>query len=319
MALVPTLKTWLLVVPALALLGVVGYRAGGHVRHADDMPDSVGETPVALVAAAPMQAQQLARQLLANERGNAIASGLPLDIRADIEGDTDLFAYAQRLQLQAANGNAEASWMVSRVYDYCAIYAMDPGGYQLDNALLTGLGMTASPAMVQARERVARRCGGFVASDGLGRQLILSQRVQAATAGNLAAEAALFADGQPLQDSPDYRRGLVERVRESRDPEAFMALAPAMGQRASGDSALNGLVAGDQYSELAWRLGACELGMACGPDSVLMNNFCANGGICSQDGGQDFATFVYDAAVSRQGAGKMKTLVEELIKKRKGR
>jgi hypothetical protein len=319
MALVPTLKTWLLVVPALALLGVVGYRAGGHVRHADDMPDSVGETPVALVAAAPMQAQQLARQLLANERGNAIASGLPLDIRADIEGDTDLFAYAQRLQLQAANGNAEAAWMVSRVYDYCAIYAMDPGGYQLDNALLTGLGMTASPAMVQARERVARRCGGFVASDGLGRQLILTQRVQAATAGNLAAEAALFADGQPLQDSPGYRRGLVERVRESRDPEAFMALAPAMGQRASGDSALNGLVAGDQYSELAWRLGACELGMACGPDSVLMNNFCANGGICSQDGGQDFATFVYDAAVSRQGAGKMKTLVEELIKKRKGR
>ncbi|WP_369970294.1 hypothetical protein AB8E26_10130 [Stenotrophomonas rhizophila] len=319
MALVPTLKTWLLVVPALALLGVVGYRAGGHVRHADDMPDSVGETPVALVAAAPMQAQQLARQLLANERGNAIASGSPLDIRADIEGDTDLFAYAQRLQLQAANGNAEASWMVSRVYDYCAIYAMDPGGYQLDNALLTGLGMTASPAMVQARERVARRCGGFVASDGLGRQLILTQRVQAATAGNLAAEAALFADGQPLQNSPDYRRGLVERVRESRDPEAFMALAPAMGQRASGDSALNGLVAGDQYSELAWRLGACELGMACGPDSVLMNNFCANGGICSQDGGQDFATFVYDAAVSRQGAGKMKTLVEELIKKRKGR
>ncbi|QHB72999.1 hypothetical protein [Stenotrophomonas sp. 364] len=319
MALVPTLKTWLLVVPALALLGVVGYRAGGHVRHADDMPDSVGETPVALVAAAPMQAQQLARQLLANERGNAIASGLPLDIRADIEGDTDLFAYAQRLQLQAANGNAEASWMISRVYDYCAIYAMDPGGYQLDNALLTGLGMTASPAMVQARERVARRCGGFVASDGLGRQLILTQRVQAATAGNLAAEAALFADGQPLQNSPDYRRGLVERVRESRDPEAFMALAPAMGQRASGDSALNGLVAGDQYSELAWRLGACELGMACGPDSVLMNNFCANGGICSQDGGQDFATFVYDAAVSRQGAGKMKTLVEELIKKRKGR
>lgn len=319
MALVPTVKTWLLVVPALALLGVVGYRAGGHVRHADDMPDSVGETPVALVAAAPMQAQQLARQLLANERGNAIASGLPLDIRADIEGDTDLFAYAQRLQLQAANGNAEASWMISRVYDYCAIYAMDPGGYQLDNALLTGLGMTASPAMVQARERVARRCGGFVASDGLGRQLILTQRVQAATAGNLAAEAALFADGQPLQNSPDYRRGLVERVRESRDPEAFMALAPAMGQRASGDSALNGLVAGDQYSELAWRLGACELGMACGPDSVLMNNFCANGGICSQDGGQDFATFVYDAAVSRQGAGKMKTLVEELIKKRKGR
>ena len=149
--------------------------------------------------------------------------------------------------------------------------------------------------------------------------MILTQRQQAAKAGNLAAEASLFADGQPLMTTPEYRRGLVERVLDSRDPEAFMALSPAMGQRASGDRALEGLVAGDQFSELAWRLGACQLGMACGPDSVLMNNFCANGGICSQDGGQDFATFVYDAAVSRQGAGKMKALVEELIKKRKGR
>ncbi|WP_312325773.1 hypothetical protein [Stenotrophomonas sp.] len=315
MALVPTLKTWLLVVPALALLGVVGYRAGGRALHLDAPATAADEVPAASGATMPLQARQLARQLLASERSAAVPSGLPLDIRADIEGDTDLFAYAQRLRLQAANGNAEAGWMVSRVYDYCAIYAMDPGGYQLDNTLLTGMGMNASAPMVQARERVARRCAGFVSSDGLGRSLILTQRTLAARAGNLAAEAALFADGQPLKDGPEYRRNLVERVMESRDPEAYMAISTAMGQRASGDAALQGLVAGDQFSELAWRLAACELGMACGPDSVLMNNFCANGGICSQDGGQDFSTFVYDAAVSRQGAGKMKTLVEQLIKR----
>ncbi|MBT2767828.1 hypothetical protein J7J08_09265 [Stenotrophomonas sp. ISL-67] len=315
MALAPTLKTWLLVVPALALLGVVGYRAGGRALQADHAPGAVSELQVGTGSTAPTQAQQLARQLLTSERSTAVPSGLPLDIRADIEGDTDLFAYARRLRLQAADGNAEAGWMVSRVYDYCAIYAMDPGGYQLDNNVLTGLGMSASSPMVLARERVARRCAGFVSSDGLGRSLILTQRVLAARAGNLAAEAALFADGQPLKDSPDYRRDLVERVMGSRDPEAYMAISTAMGQRASGDGALQGLVAGDQFSELAWRLAACELGMACGPDSVLMNNFCANGGICSQDGGQDFATFVYDAAVSRQGAGKMKTLVEQLIKR----
>jgi hypothetical protein len=319
MALAPTLKTWLLVLPALALLGVVGYRAGGRALQAEHPAVAMNEVPADSGTSAPTQPQQLARQLLARERSTAVPSGLPLDIRADIEGDSDLFTYAQRLRLQAANGNAEAGWMVSRVYDYCAIYAMDPGGYQLDNNVLTGLGMSASSPMVLARERVARRCAGFVASDGLGRQLILTQRLLAAKAGNLAAEAALFADGQPLHDTPDYRRGLVERVMDSRDPEAFMALSTAMGQRASGDRAMEGMVAGDQFSELAWRLAACELGMACGADSVLMNNFCANGGICSQDGGQDFATFVYDAAVSRQGAGKMKTLVEQLIKRSNGR
>lgn len=320
MTFMPTLKTWLLVVPALALLGVVGYRAGGRVLPPSDPGEVVaGEVHAASLPDAPQSARELARQLIAMDRPNAVPSGLPLDLRADIEGDTDLFAYAQRLRQQAAEGNAEARWMVSRVYDYCALYAMDPGGYQLDNALLTGMGLSASAPMVQARERVARRCGGFVASDGLGRKLILTQRLQAAQSGNLAAEAALMADGQPLQQTSEYRRGLVERVLDSRDPEAFMALSPAMGQRAAGDAALQGLVVGDQFSELAWRLAACELGMACGPDSVLMNNFCANGGICSQDSGQDFSGFVYDAAVSRQGAGKMKTLVEELIKRRNGR
>ena len=228
MALVPTLKTWLLVVPALALLGVVGYRAGGHVRHDDTVPGTVDEAPVTLVSSAPMQAQQLARQLLSIERGTAVASGLPLDIRADIEGDTDLFAYAQRLQLQAANGNAEAAWMVSRVYDYCAIYAMDPGGYQLDNALLNGLGLTAAPAMVQARERVARRCGGFVASDGLGRQLILDP----APAG-----------GQGRQPG---RRGVVVRRRPTVDDHA--GVSPWAGRaraRFPRPGSLHGAVAGD--------------------------------------------------------------------------
>jgi len=318
MAFAPTLKTWLLVAPALALLGVVGYRAGDRALHLDTPASTASDIQAGSGQAMPLQARQLARELLSSERSAAVPSGLPLDIRADIEGDTDLFAYAQRLRQQAANGNAEAGWMVSRVYDYCAIYAMDPGGYQLDNTLLTGMGMSASAPMVQARERVARRCAGFVSSDGLGRNLILSQRTVAARAGNLAAEAALFADGKPLHEGAAYRRGLVERVMESRDPEAYMAISTAMGQRASGDAALQGLVAGDQFSELAWRLAACELGMACGPDSVLMNNFCANGGICSQDGGQDFSTFVYDAAVSRQGAGKMKTLVEQLIKRSTG-
>ena len=209
--------------------------------------------------------------------------------------------------------------MLSRVYDYCAQYALDPGGYRLDNNVLSGLGLTAAPAMIEARERVAQRCGGFVPGDKLGAALVLAERRKAAAQGNLAAEASLFAEGEPLHDSAEYRRDLVERVRTSRDPEAYMAIAPGMGVRAAGDRALDGLVAGEQLSELAWRLAACELGLACGADSVLVNNFCANGGICSQDGAQDFRDFVYDAAVARQGAGKMKEWIKRLVGKAPGR
>jgi hypothetical protein len=45
--------------------------------------------------------EALARRLAAFERGNALPSGLPLDLRADIEDATDLYAYAQRLRVQA--------------------------------------------------------------------------------------------------------------------------------------------------------------------------------------------------------------------------
>ncbi|HFL6371444.1 TPA: hypothetical protein ACG4OH_004003, partial [Stenotrophomonas maltophilia] len=160
MAFAPTLKTWLLVLPAVAVLGVAGYRASGH---AGSVPVTAGELPTAQVAAPlPVVPEALARRLAAFERGNALPSGLPLDLRADIEDATDLYAYAQRLRVQADDGNHEARWMLSRVYDYCAQYAIDPGGYRLDNNVLAGLGLTAAPAMVQARERVAQRCGGFV-------------------------------------------------------------------------------------------------------------------------------------------------------------
>ena len=323
MAFAPALKTWLLVVPAVALLGAAGVRMGDRLRHVD------GPSAAAMEGNSSAQADStastttlpaaLARRLASEQPASSVPSGLPLDIRADIEGDTDLFAYAQRLRWQADSGNVEARWMLSRVYDYCSQYATDPGGYQLDNSVLTGMGERASTAMASARQRVASRCGGFVASDGLGYPLVFAQRRQAALGGNLAAEASMLADGQPLQPDEDYRRGLVERVRDSHDPEAYMALAPAMGLRASGDRAMTGMVAGEALSELAWRVAACELGMPCGSDSVLMNSFCANGGICSQDDGQDFTDFVYDAAVSRQGAEKMTEWVEELIGKRKGR
>jgi hypothetical protein len=195
-------------------------------------------TPLAGGRAAPLPVvpEALARRLAAFERGNALPSGLPLDLRADIEDATDLYAYAQRLRVQADDGNHEARWMLSRVYDYCAQYAIDPGGYRLDNNVLAGLGLTAAPAMVQARERVAQRCGGFVPGDKLGAALVLAERRKAAAQGNLAAEASLFAEGEPLHDSPEYRRDLVERVRTSRDRRpswpSHRAWACAAGDRA---------------------------------------------------------------------------------------
>ncbi len=222
----------------------------------------------------------------------AVSRGLPLDRRSGFDDERDLYRYAQRLSAAVDGGDAEAGWMLSRVYDYCAAYAQDPAGYAADSTALAGQALPGASAMFQARQRLQARCTGFVARDALTASRILAQRTDAARAGNLAAEAALLSLGRPLQATAEYRRELVQRVLDSRDPEAYLALSGAMGATASGDDAYRGYVAGDQYAQLAWQLAACRLGLDCDAGSNLMTSYCANGGICSSDASQDFPSFV---------------------------
>jgi len=296
----------LLLVP-LALLAAVSWQRAG-VGHGDGPAAATSQaTPVGRptlpVAARPEIAVR-----------GAVRPGLPLNRRAGFEAAGDLYGYAQTLAVAARGGDAEANWMLSRVYDYCAAYAIDPLGYDSDSHALARLSAPGVAAMQSARERVSQRCAGFGPGDGLTAQRLARQRGEAALAGNLAAEAALLSLGQPLDRSPAYRRGLVQRVLDSRDPEAYLALSTAMGAAASGDDAYRGFVAGDPFAELAWQVAACQLGLDCGPDSALMTSYCANGGICSQDARQDFGSFVLDAAVPRQGARKMDEMVGALLR-----
>lgn len=231
------------------------------------------------------------------------------------EQTDDLFAFRQNLQPLADAGDADARWVLSRVDEYCASYARDPAGFARDSALIEGLQFDAARALGAARGRVGTRCGRFRPGDAPTFVQLVERRQDAAEAGSLAAEAALLAMGAPLQDDMDYRRGLVERVQASRDPDAFVALSPAMGVAASGDVALADTVSGTQTHALAWQLAACDLGLDCSANGALMTEYCVNGGVCARDARQDFSAFVRDAAVPRQGAEELdrmkKTLVED--------
>lgn len=307
-------KPWyLLVLPAAVLMAALGVRSG-NLLHGD----TAEVAAVSGASGAEMGAPTLRAATAVPEQSTAVAAGLPLDLRAAFENGSDLFAYARQLQAAADAGNAEAGWMASRIYDYCGVFAMDPSGYALDSAALQRMDLGAISAMLTARGKVRQGCAGFTAADGLGRARLLQQRLASAKGGNLAAEAALLSMGEPLNDTPEYRRGLVERVQSSQDPEAFLAISGAMGTAAAGDDAYRGMVAGSQFSQLAWQVAACQLGLACGPGSALMVAYCANGGICSRDPQQDFQSFVYDAAVPRQGMEKMNEMVNSLRDARRG-
>ncbi|WP_281779933.1 hypothetical protein [Lysobacter auxotrophicus] len=237
----------------------------------------------------------------------------PSSIRTAFDTTRDLFAYAQSLEPAARERDADAIWMISRVYEYCSGFAMAPAAFDRDTRVIGEMGMRGSAAMVAARQRVSERCARFVPQDELTPRMIVLKRVEAAEAGSVAAEASLMASGEPLKDTPEYRRELVERVQKSEDPEAYSALAPAMGIAASGKVEYTDKVAGTQFSELAWQLAACRLGMDCTADSALMTSYCANGGICSSVPGQDFERFVFDAAVPRQGVDVINDMVDSLM------
>ncbi|MBO9746568.1 MULTISPECIES: hypothetical protein [Xanthomonas] len=293
---------WLLLAPAaLAAAAWWHVRAQPAERDVDRMvPVAAQVAPVGAATPQPHAATEH-------------SAALQLPHRDAVEAQPDLYRHAQQLQQQVRAGDAQAGWRLSRVYDYCAPYAASPSGYAADSAWIAAQHTPGVAAMHAARERLAQRCAGFAPADGLGPRMVAQQRLAAARAGSLAAEAALLALGEPLQASPGYKRALVQRVLASRDPEAYLALAPAMGARASGDDSLQGYVAGDQFAELAWQVAACRLGLDCSAGSTLVTSYCANAGICSRDSAQDFVSFVFDAAVPRQGADRVDEMVDTLV------
>jgi hypothetical protein len=272
------------------------------------MVDSAGVSP-----RVGSEADGMATAAAASHERSGYVSKSPSDSRVDFEGASDLYAYVQGLRAREAAGDAEALWKVSRVLDYCAAYAADPAGYAADTRAISELKGTSTAAMAAARDRIGQRCVRFVPADGFSLSSLRAKRFDAARAGSLAAEAALLAMGEPLSGSNEYKQDLVERVRRSGNPEAYVAISPAMGIAGSGQEAYLGRISGTQYSELAWLLAACRLGNDCSPGGVLMTSYCANGGICSRDGSQDFYAFVLDAGVPRQGADNLNGMVDSLM------
>src|SRR5690554_2563460 len=303
---------------AVLLRGLGGgepVRAPGAIG-ADGEAASGGPARMAPAIAAPRRGQAstpAGRAATAPQAPATRAAQRRASLGEAFENADDLYVFLQSVLPAAAAGDADAAWMASRVYDYCAAHAMDPAAYARDSAALARMGAGASESMLRARERVGHRCRQFVPGDRLGRDLVILQRLEAAEAGSLAAEASLLAMGEPLEDDDDYRRGLVQRVHHSADPEAFSALAPAMGLAASGDPAMAGQVAGTPAAELAWQLGACELGLDCTPQGSLMTSMCANGGVCSRDQRRDFPAFVKHAALPPGEEEAIDELVDSLL------
>ena len=296
----------------MMLVGLLGALAWIPLRQAGLLPSVFSTAPAAETAGGVSADAPPASE--ARLRPVALRATPALSpLRRAFEESADLFAYSRELMVLASAGDADAMWLLSLVHDYCAGYAADPVGYAQDTRVIERLGLSGGAAMLSARQRVQQRCARFVPQDGFSLPMIVNQRTQAARAGSLAAEAALLAMERPLDAGDEYRRDLVQRVLDSGDPFAFVAIAPAMGSVGSGHSETLGDVSGSELSEIAWRIASCRLGMDCSPEGSMMTNYCVNGGICSQDASQDFSSFARDAGIPRQGEDNVEEMVGTLL------
>ncbi|MBD9478862.1 hypothetical protein [Pseudoxanthomonas sp. PXM02] len=132
----------------------------------------------------------------------------------------------------------------------------------------------------------------------------------AAKAGSLAAEAALVASRAPLSRDENYLRALRERVARSRDPEAFLAMADAMGPEASSLPHVFGPESGTEEATLAWTLAACRTGLDCRSNGALMTTYCL-AGICGPY--NNFEQLVFEGLLPASERNRINEMVGRVI------
>ena len=99
--------------------------------------------------------------------GNEVVVRMP-GVRRDFETDNDLYGYVQRLDPAIRASDPDATWMASRVYDYCAGYAAAPVSYARDTEAIAAMGLRTSQAMAASAARVSRRRTGCSARRSFG-------------------------------------------------------------------------------------------------------------------------------------------------------
>ncbi len=198
------------------------------------------------------------------------------------EQSGDLKSFVDRLTASDYRSDPDAAWFVARAYEYCSDYASDPAEYANQTTFLIGLAKSPVRENLQsARDRVQRRCYRFP-SDGDGtlysREAHIANALTAASAGSVAAEAWLLWNDAPFSTGDHYVPDLARRVKASRDPEAYAAIAEAIGIGVSPVWLGSDLPPDLAYQ--AWRIAACRIGADCSRGGSFMTRGCSAGGDC---------------------------------------
>jgi TPR repeat protein len=202
--------------------------------------------------------------------------------RADADYQTAvwLLPRAQELASRSDAGDAEASYELSLIYGECVSF-FDPTQDEP-----TGMPPDRRPALYRSGAWLSQRCDGIDRQDA--GEASFRYRRRAAEQGHFAAQIIERYFGGMLQGasrpSTDEQVSIIEKALARNDGQAYLALSEGLSYDPGGvHEALAPYPAGTDVDAAAWMLAACDAGVPCGADSVLLHELCGTASLCGED------------------------------------
>ncbi|HDS1123327.1 TPA: hypothetical protein QDZ60_000588 [Stenotrophomonas maltophilia] len=216
------------------------------------------------------------------------------------------------LEFLSSGGDANASFVLGRIHDDCAVIPDWGSLAGLDIAQEKKIAFERSTAWFKAR------CEGMPEDVVSGFRNLKRYRELAVNQGSLAAQIEQAAPGLHLADqdlSVEDHKTFVEAVLMQDDGEAYMALAATMGGAASHRiQEMKPYKVGSPVEEAAWMLAGCRKGVPCGADSPILQRMC-RAGVCGYNSLEELYSHGMLAPEQMQQA---RARMEEIIALSKG-
>lgn len=265
------MSAWKLLILGLAIAAAIGGWLLSNNRSAGDASETF--------SAKPTFADQVGGEPADQFDSLRLVRGRQQDEYAE---SRDLYALTLELIPRSETGDGRASTLIASAYQECWLYARNPAGFMNDMALRGQIRPDLKAGMGRISRRISERCAGFPGRS-IGPSVANGMLERAANQGDLAAEAQLLgAKMRSLDDKAanNTLKTLAEVVVASRDPDAYLAIAPLMGQLSNGrQEFLYPLPVGSSLAEASWHLAACRLGADCTANGPTVTRMCLFGGV----------------------------------------
>lgn len=206
----------------------------------------------------------------------------------------------------AMQGDPEAQWQLSLMYDYCFLYNLKPQSVQAQFEELGKLQPACKTRSKKIIKELQARCSTVDDGRPIPTEAVTLWFEQSAKQGNLTAKLrqATFSQENKGPELVSY----VEELRKNPRPEAVFEMGVLARQIEPywSEPATKAAFSESMYAEYAWQLAACRAGLDCSASSLVTHTMVYLGG-CPYD---DYEQYVLNETMTPSGRKKL----EENIK-----